>query len=58
MNEDDTNQLQLEQLLNEAISTLAIKGETMFLQIHRLQTLNFTLSQLLSIKKEKNIILF
>ncbi len=29
MNEDDTNQLQLEQLLNEAISTLAIEGETL-----------------------------
>jgi Fic family protein len=29
MNEDDTNQLQLEQLLNEALSTSAIEGETL-----------------------------
>ena len=29
MNEDDTNQLQLEQLLNEALSTSAIEGQTL-----------------------------
>lgn len=29
MSEDDTNQLQLEQLLNEALSTCAIEGETL-----------------------------
>ena len=29
MNEDDTNKLQLEQLLNEALSTSAIEGETL-----------------------------